>query len=437
VSAILTIDQVRSLAVSETGELIQRLAQAKKAGVKIAPTICITRTALRQVLADNSKFSKHLSAFTDTSDPVKQRVAEEQLFYLFAEIKFSEKFIAEIARLYQDYLGESFVRIMPGSSENILGDANIFDSLKQTWAEQISKTLESDHSHALSNLTIPILIQAQLQATASGTVSGTEIKARLGVKNLGNDIKNEIDSYFFSKSSEHEVSSEIGNKSVFFERELDKFLQKKAQKKQAISRAIDKKTTSELIEIYRSIKRKTLNPILFEWEKDGNQLWITSISDFEVPVIKEKSKKPKSTKEIVILDDWPHQICQNCKTIHEAMHAARDIDNGWLMVSTPALLIDLHEALIPPFSGAIIDFIAIAQHLGDQGPDYSTTEKLFKSSLQKIEKNDLMKAKPIFLQLHRPNKHLASLIYSEELLGAICSKTNFDLISNMLGELEQ
>lgn len=436
-SAILTIDQVCSFAASETGKLIQNLAVAKQLGANVAPTICITRTALRQILDENSKLYTLLNSISDANDPVKQRVAGEQLLHLFPGIKFSGKFITEITQLYHDYLGDSFVKIMPGSSENILGDANVVDSLKNTWKGQIAKTLESNHAHVFSNLTMPILIQAQLQATASGSVSGTEIKACRGVKNTNNNIKNEIDSYFFSKSSEQEISSEIANKKVYFKRESDKLVQKNTPKKLVSSRAIDKKTAIELIKIYRSIQRKTLKPSQLMWEKDENQLWITGISDFEVPINKGRNEKPKSTKEVVVLDDWPHQICRNCTTMHEAMHAARDINDGWLMISTPALLIDLHEVLLPPFSGAIIDFVAIAKHLGDQGPDFSTTNKLFNSTLQKIQIDDLKKAKPIFLLLHHPNKHLVSLIYREGLLGAICSKTDFESVTKMLGELEQ
>ncbi|PIY80759.1 MAG: hypothetical protein COY80_01170 [Candidatus Pacebacteria bacterium CG_4_10_14_0_8_um_filter_42_14] len=444
-SAILTIDQVRSFAVSETGEAIQLLFLAKQAGVEVAPTVCITRTALRQVLDENPKLMSFVSSTHDSSDLVKLRVAEEQLLHSFSKIKFSEKFVAEVTQIYQDYLGGSFVRIIPGSAENITGDANIFDSLKSLWAAQIAGKLESKHSQFFSSLTDPLIIQTQLQATASGSIYGTKIRARLGVKADKNDHEKDTDIYFFSKSGE-ESSSEIASKEVFFQRSSDKFIQKKTPKKSQKTRVIDKQTAKRLFEIYRTIQRKILKQIRITWEKDATQLIVTTVEEFEAQIPEKKHNKQKLTKVAIVLEDWPEEIHQDCTSMHEAIHLASDISHTkkdqkpsqhWLRVSTPALLIDLHEVLHAPFSGAIIDLVEIAHHLGDQGPDFSTTTKLCKTSLQKIPKDELKKAKPILLQLHHPNKHLLSTIYTDELLGATCAKADFEIVMNMLSELEQ
>lgn len=161
------------------GSLGVKLGQYDTRAIPLPITVAIPQTAFSQLLSENTILERlHHIKNVSWDDPAARHAAKQAVRDAIIKQRLPDWFTEPLLTTYNSEFQRGFVRLLPSDAgslidatrfEHIQGDANLFQSLMEFWANWVEYQLDLNHVINRSTLTPDsIIIQEQTQASASG-----------------------------------------------------------------------------------------------------------------------------------------------------------------------------------------------------------------------------------------------------------------------------
>lgn len=294
---------------SEVSEIVRQKAKLYQNQVPILPLLVIPKTTLK-MLASHAKLDEKLDSLLKRpllKDNSSVATVKRAVISAFKKIKIPENFKASFIGEYYNYLGGGFVTISTSGgnnsarSENATGDASVFESFLDVWAENFfflyqyapknipKLQLLSEH---------PILIEKAIQASASGiayTLNPTTLeKNTLAIYSTWGNFTSEqsqpLDSFLVDLRSLESTQTQIVPKPVQLKLTADNFLQVNTPKRQLMIPSLDAEQLRQLAILILKIKKQSIDHLEIHWLYENYHFYIKEIKPIDLFSIPEEYK---------------------------------------------------------------------------------------------------------------------------------------------------
>ncbi|MFZ1721652.1 MAG: putative PEP-binding protein [Microgenomates group bacterium] len=296
--ALCQLPVVDSLPSSEVGPYLKSLSILFERDVPVVPLVCVPTETLLAISKLNSlhltltKFIKD----AELHDSNSRKTSQDKLIQIFKKQNLPSFVRHQLHADYHDYLHGGFVTLFPSIAterpltaiENCQGDANVIESLLETWAKSCFSYLLM-HPHATPAeliLHTGIVIQYQPQSEFSGVAytMNPDLGNKTSIKILGIEGVSEANSANFSMTwlvdirTGHILAHEQKIQSKIISRKSDGLKSKEATSEK---KAIPNSTISALANYIIQAKRQFLQHKKIHWSIEQNRCTITGIESYE------------------------------------------------------------------------------------------------------------------------------------------------------------
>lgn len=307
-------EKFTTTSAKQIGEKAKFLGEINEKGIAIPLTICITIEALKHV-AEEAQLESLVRANVEKTKGLPEAVAKQKFLHDFEKINFPNSFLTDLHSLYNHYFGHGFVRVFSSSDttqyfqhENVLGEANLIDSVARVWAEYIwhiciTKHIKEHISVLCSN---PILIQHQPQAITSGKAytcnPHTKQKNVVLIQARYGEFLQDLDTlahdtYQVDINTLHIVQRSIMEQTREYRRISEKYTQKNIPKVKAKTQKLSNK---DIIDLAKQINiLRTLRPqqSVINWIQTPSGIKISHREIFDIKDLSVMNQIPLSNKK--------------------------------------------------------------------------------------------------------------------------------------------
>ncbi len=297
-TALCQLPALDSLPSTEVGSYLKSLYLLFDRDIPVAPLVLVTTAALLDIAKANNlqlTISKYLKE-TSIADSSSKKAAEERLMHIFKRLQLPQALRHQLHSQYHDYLLGGFVTVYPsvmiqkpnGVLENCQGDANLIESILETWAESCFQYF-TRHPHATAPellMHTGIVVQYQPQSEFSGFAytMNPDTGNKTSVKILG--TQGVIESrtpvthatWIVDIRTGHIVSQEHRNQKRMLIRKIDEY------KNKDLDKPAEQLTANQVTKIAKLIshaKRQFLDHKKIYWSLERGQFICTGIEQFE------------------------------------------------------------------------------------------------------------------------------------------------------------
>lgn len=307
----------------EVGDSVRLQARWQQQGIPVLPTLVVPRSTLK-LLAQSAKLANLLEKLLKNhrikDNSATQRL-KNQVINTFRKIPISKSFASEFLTEYNHYLGGNFVQISTpevrtpnAKQENVKGDASVFESFLEVWAENtfyLSRFAPERTSIEQLLLDQPIIIQKTSQTTASGigyTLNPSNLeKTTLVIYACWGVFETSqyqaLDCYQFDIRTNQTKHQTIAPKLQMLKRAPDKLISSSVPTQQQMSACLEPNQIKQLSELILKVKKLSIDHLEVSWVLDQNGFFITGTKPVDSQAIphniKQKSETPTTTKIMV------------------------------------------------------------------------------------------------------------------------------------------
>lgn len=294
----LTLDECSNAHSSHIGERAMFFSSLHQQYIPTPPLICIPTYSLSRVVTETKLEDIVVKALKMTQG-LTSDVRKQQLCKAFQTIELPKDWINSLHSLYNHYIGHGFVKVSPSSvltttceQENILGEANLIDSVLSIWGHCVweannTRTKGGTVSHITQT---PLIIQQQPAALYSGLAYTqnpyTQQKKHLLITARYGEYphhKSSIshDSYQVDINTLNIVQRSILEQKREYRRIAEGYKQKNLPKIKAQTQKLLDSEIVELAKIVNKLRTQHLQKYVFAWVKTLSGMQITGQLLFE------------------------------------------------------------------------------------------------------------------------------------------------------------
>ncbi|MBT3249203.1 MAG: hypothetical protein HN846_02605 [Candidatus Pacebacteria bacterium] len=271
----------------EVGEQIKQLAKLQQRGLPIAETVIILRSTLEKIV-DHGNLAQSLRKIIDKSPKNEEEQTKllSRLQLAIRKVALPPKIIKEIISWHEQNPG--FVRIFTDSSddqhiqENVIGDANIIDSILLVWSKQIQLDFQQ---RQLKLFAQPILIQHQGEAEVSGVAATQSPTSKLKLKISSvwgvfdpNFLEIEPDQFEVDLRTKQVTQRHLNPQYIQLQRKTDHLQEKAVLHYKQNQLTLENDQVLRLSHSIITIKRLFFGDYLVNWFYQNGQFFITDIT---------------------------------------------------------------------------------------------------------------------------------------------------------------
>lgn len=307
-SLLIRLPAVSKHPSSEVSELARQKAKFYNLQIPVSPLVVIPKNTLLLVakqsgLAEKLEPLLKQALFRDRG-PVE--IVKKKVLRAFKSINLPESFKASLINEYYDYLGGNFVNISIASgsglsNNNVVGDASVFDSLFNVWAENFFFLYQFSPKN-ISKLQLlsehPILIEQSIQANSSGiayTINPATLEKNLITiystwGNFVSDQNQPLDSFVVNQQNQEVVQSQVLPKPTQFQLVADGFRSLRVPERQRLVPSLDVRQLQQLAGLVSKVKKQFLEQLEIRWSFDGRKFYIESTKPLDLLTLPQEHK---------------------------------------------------------------------------------------------------------------------------------------------------
>lgn len=311
---VVRLPDILELPSSEVGASARTRAQWHQRNIPVPPLLVLPRMTL-QAIVEHTHLDRQLDGLLK-SRRVSSQAAVQELRHAvlkhFQKLAVPRDIKSAFLHEYHHYLGSGFVHVSvahphhaPIKHQNVTGDASVFESILQVWAENFFYLVRyAPERTPIRQLLLeqPILIEKTNQATAAGmaytlnpiTLEKTCLTIYSAWGAFDSEQHQALDCFQVDTRSGNVINSATAHKPTQLKRTADSLTVTPVPERQQLAPSLDVEQIQRLAQLIFRVKQQSIDHLKITWTLENHQLYILGAEPFEVFGIPEEHRKQEN-----------------------------------------------------------------------------------------------------------------------------------------------
>lgn len=332
---VIPLAEVSRFSSAVVGSRALKWAEYDAQALPIPQTLIVPVTTLQTIAEENdlAKFFTKKELHQLWRDPAERHTVKQSLRATITKQHLPDWFTRPLLEKYHTQFQRGFVRLLPSDTapnfdssrfEHIQGDANLFESFKECWADWVVATLELEHTLQHSVLTPgAIIIQEQIQPYAAGLAHSRHPKTAnksqvfiAAIKGTPDQelLSSEADQFAVDIRTWNVVYRQVVSQTRMYERTTDKLESLPIPFAEQLEPTLTDEQCIELAQLINQFKKHYIAHAVISWELGSRGFIFTNFQE-DSETITQKSSATKTVTKLYISAGNPYKAPNTTQAI--------------------------------------------------------------------------------------------------------------------------